>query len=59
MLFVLSLFAEFIANDKPFLVEYDGQILLPRVFRLSGGDFGVTGELPRPRPTIATPICRS
>jgi microcin C transport system permease protein len=24
VLFILSLFAEFIANDKPFLIKYDG-----------------------------------
>jgi len=29
ILFMLSLFAEFIANDKPFVVMYDGEIHLP------------------------------
>lgn len=29
VLFVLSLFAEFIANDKPFLVYYDGAVYMP------------------------------
>ena len=43
MLFILSLFAEFIANDKPFLVSYKGELLMP-VFRAYpetkfGGDF--------------------
>jgi microcin C transport system permease protein len=43
ILFILSLFAEFIANDKPFLVSYKGQLLMP-VFRAYpetkfGGDF--------------------
>lgn len=28
-LFVTSLFAEFIANDKPILVSYKGEILMP------------------------------
>ena len=28
-LFVISLFAEFIANDKPILVEYEGQYYWP------------------------------
>jgi len=29
ILFVLSLFAEFIANDKPIIVSYKGEILMP------------------------------
>ena len=29
VLFVISLFAEFIANDKPFLVYYDGGFYMP------------------------------
>ena len=29
MLFGLSLFAEFIANDKPVLVSYKGELLVP------------------------------
>ena len=29
VLFVISLFAEFIANDKPLLVKYDGQYYFP------------------------------
>ena len=31
VLFVLSLFADFIANDKPILVRYDGAFYLPIV----------------------------
>ena len=27
--FFISLFAEFIANDKPFLLVYDGEIYMP------------------------------
>ena len=43
VLFILSLFAEFIANDKPFLVSYKGELLMP-VFTAYpetnfGGDF--------------------
>jgi len=42
-LFALSLFAEFIANNRPFIVTYDGQIYFP-VFKsypetAFGGDF--------------------
>ena len=32
VLFVLSLFAEFIANDKPFYRRYDGKSYFPAVF---------------------------
>ena len=43
VLFVVSLFAEFIANDKPILVRYHGQFYVP-IFRFYpetdfGGDF--------------------
>src|ERR1700719_2855707 len=42
-LFLISLFAEFIANDKPFLVEYDGKYYVPALFTYAettfGGDF--------------------
>jgi microcin C transport system permease protein len=43
ILFVVSLFAEFIANDKPFLVRYDGAFYMP-IFQsypetAFGGDF--------------------
>ena len=42
-LFVLTLFAEFIANDKPFLVKYDGAYYTP-IFKMYtekqfGGEF--------------------
>lgn len=42
-LFVVTLFAEFVANDKPFLVSYDGKYFMP-VFKeypetTFGGDF--------------------
>ncbi|HEY9215016.1 MAG TPA: ABC transporter permease, partial [Ancylobacter sp.] len=43
VLFVLSLGAEFIANDKPFLVEYDGGYYFPGIVSYPettfGGDF--------------------
>jgi microcin C transport system permease protein len=43
ILFVVTLFAEFIANDKPFLVEYDGHLYVPVLFSYPettfGGDF--------------------
>jgi microcin C transport system permease protein len=42
-LFLLTLFAEFIANDKPFLVKYDGALYMP-IFKMYtekqfGGEF--------------------
>jgi microcin C transport system permease protein len=43
VLFVVSLFAEFIANDKPFFVRYDGRSYFPVFFTYAettfGGDF--------------------
>jgi microcin C transport system permease protein len=43
VLFVCSLFAEVIANDKPFLVSYDGRWYYPSLVRYAettfGGDF--------------------
>ena len=35
-LFVVSLFAEFIANDRPLVVSYKGELLLPVLIDLSG-----------------------
>ena len=53
VLFVVSLFAEFIANDKPFLVSYKGEILFPGARRpIRKTKFG---GVSRPRPTIAIP----
>ncbi|MBN8906399.1 MAG: ABC transporter permease, partial [Rhodospirillales bacterium] len=40
VLFVLSLFAEFIANDRPLLIRYDGQFLVPVLQYYSGVRFG-------------------
>jgi microcin C transport system permease protein len=44
LLFVISLFAEFIANDKPLLVSYDGALLMPIVNVYPETRFG--GEFP-------------
>lgn len=43
-LFTLSLFAEFIANDKPVLVYHQSQLFIPVLFDYSEQDLG--GELP-------------
>ena len=43
-LFVLSLFAELIANDKPFIVMYDGSLHFPAFSQYAETDFG--GEFP-------------
>ncbi|MEO1199747.1 MAG: ABC transporter permease [Pseudomonadota bacterium] len=48
ILFVLSLFAEFIANDKPILIQYDGAYYTP-IFNFYpetafGGDFETEAE---------------
>jgi len=44
VLFVTSLFAEFIANDKPILVSYRGELRMPVFQYFSERDFG--GDLP-------------
>jgi microcin C transport system permease protein len=40
VLFVVSLFAEFIANDKPFLVQYEGKYYFPVLFSYAETTFG-------------------
>ncbi len=40
ILFVVSLFAEFIANDKPFLVKYDDHYYFPAVVAYAETTFG-------------------
>jgi microcin C transport system permease protein len=40
VLFVLSLFAEFIANDKPVIASYKGEILVPVLFDYPEEKFG-------------------
>jgi microcin C transport system permease protein len=48
LLFVASLFAEFIASDQPFLVKYDGKFYFPAVFTYPettfGGDFETAAD---------------
>jgi microcin C transport system permease protein len=44
-LFVLTLGSEFIANDKPFLVKYDGKFFYPALFNYTEKSFGVEDEL--------------
>jgi microcin C transport system permease protein len=39
-LFILSLFAEFIANDKPFLIRHDGKLYFPAVITYPETAFG-------------------
>ena len=45
VLFILSLLAECIANDKPFLIEYDGHYRFPSLFNYTQATFGVEDEL--------------
>jgi len=48
LLFVISLFAEFIANDKPFYVSFDGRSYFPAVITYPetafGGDFETAAD---------------
>ena len=48
VLFVASLFANFIANDQPFLVKYDGKHYFPALFTYPettfGGDFETAAD---------------
>ncbi len=39
-LFIFSLFAEFIANDKPLIIKYDGKMHFPVLFTYTETDFG-------------------
>ncbi|MFQ3623103.1 MAG: ABC transporter permease, partial [Acetobacteraceae bacterium] len=43
-LFLAALFAEFIANDRPLLVRYEGQWFFPVLFDYAETDFG--GDFP-------------
>jgi microcin C transport system permease protein len=43
-LFVISLFAEFVANDKPILMYHQGELYMPVLFTYSEQELG--GELP-------------
>lgn len=40
VLFVMSLFAEFIANDKPFLLSYQGSLYMPIFHEYAETEFG-------------------
>ncbi|QUS41466.1 ABC transporter permease [Tardiphaga alba] len=48
ILFVVSLFAELIANDRPFLIKFDGKLYFPAVVTYSettfGGDFETAAD---------------
>jgi microcin C transport system permease protein len=55
VLFVGSLFAECIANDKPFLIEYDGHLYFPSVFSYTQATFGVEDELAQSSPDYRDP----
>ncbi|HWE71512.1 MAG TPA: ABC transporter permease, partial [Stellaceae bacterium] len=46
LLFILSMFAEFIANDQPLLVRFDGHFYFPVFSAYNESDFG--GDLPIP-----------
>jgi microcin C transport system permease protein len=39
-LFLVTLFAEFIANDKPFLIKFDGRLYFPSIVTYSETTFG-------------------
>jgi microcin C transport system permease protein len=54
-LFILSLFAECIANDKPFLIEYDGHYYFPSLFNYTQATFGVDDELAESSPDYRDP----
>jgi microcin C transport system permease protein len=47
-LFIISLFAEFIANDKPFLILFNGKAYFPAIFTYPettfGGDFETAAD---------------
>ena len=57
VLFVVSLFAELIANDRPLLVRYDGQLYFPVLVAYPETD--VRRRSSRPRPTTPTRSCGS
>jgi microcin C transport system permease protein len=51
VLFVISLFAELVSNDKPLIASYEGQIVFPVLHDYSeksfGGDFRFACRLSR------------
>jgi microcin C transport system permease protein len=48
ILFIVSLFAELIANDRPFLIQYDGHLYFPAFVTYPetafGGDFETAAD---------------
>lgn len=44
--FVLSLFSEILANDKPLIVKYNGNLFFPLIKEYTDADFG--GDFPTP-----------
>jgi microcin C transport system permease protein len=55
-LFIVTLFAEAIANDKPFLISYDGRLYFPSLVNYTQADFGVTDELAQSAPDYRDPF---
>jgi microcin C transport system permease protein len=56
VLFTVSLFAECIANDKPFMIEYGGHFYFPSLFNYTQATFGVTDELAQSSPDYRDPF---
>lgn len=46
VIFILSLFAEWIANDKPYILKYKDKLYFPVIFEYTDRDFG--GDFPTP-----------
>ncbi len=57
VLFVLSLFAEFIANDRPLVASYKGEMLFPVV--VDYPKRSSAGSLPRPTTAPTSSATRS
>jgi microcin C transport system permease protein len=55
VLFILSLLAECIANDKPFMIKYDGHYFFPSLFNYTQATFGVNDELAESSPDYRDP----
>ena len=58
-LFVISMLAELVANDKPLLVSFNGELVAPIASfypeTYFGGDFENGGRLPRSGPQMLDP----
>jgi microcin C transport system permease protein len=50
ILFIVTLFAEFIANDKPLLIEYGGHYYFPALFDYTESTFGADDEFAQSTP---------